>query len=472
MELTQDSTVHMGMRVSPRLVAASYILELSSQELQQAIAQELSENPAMEILERETCPACGGPMQGSICPACLSQQKTTPTLAENDYEGSDDYINDLASLSAPATTEEDFDPFTQVAAQMSLPDRLLNELQAMLPDHDLPIAQYLVGNLNDNGYLQLSVEEVAHQLDVPVEAVERVLAVVQSLEPIGIGARNLRECLLIQVAYLESEGIVNPIAKKIVSNYLQELAEHKFSRIAGELGVSIEAVQDASDFIRHRLNPYPAQGYGMPDSNTAENRAMIVLPDVIINQNERGAFDVEVIESKRFFLRITPLYQQLAANLDREPDRFSDDEKRHIKQYVSRAKLFIANINQRRQTLQKITEYIVEAQKEFLLNGVRHLKPLTRAAVAYHLGMHESTVSRATAQKYVMLPNRKVIPFSDFFTASLSVMDVIKELIASETSPLTDQEIADELARRGIVIARRTVAKYREQLNILPSSLR
>jgi len=196
------------------------------------------------------------------------------------------------------------------------------------------------------------------------------------------------------------------------------------------------------------------------------------LPDVIISQGEKESFDVEVIESKRFFLRITPLYQQLSANLEREPDRFTDDEKRHIKQYVSRAKLFIANINQRRQTLQKITEYIVEAQKEFLLSGIRFLKPLTRAAVAYHLGMHESTVSRATASKYVMLPSRKVIPFSDFFTASLSVMDVIKELIASETSPLTDQEIADELARRGIVIARRTVAKYREQLSILPSSLR
>jgi RNA polymerase sigma-54 factor len=471
MELTQESTVQMGMRVSPRLVAASYILELSSQELQQAIAQEISENPAIELVEKETCPACGGPMQGSICPACLSQQKASPPGPDGDYDNSDDYISDL-NLTAPATTEDDFDPFTQVAAQTSLPERLINELQAMLSDPDMAIATYLVGNLNDNGYLQMTVEEVAHQIDVPVEAVERVLAILQSLEPIGIGARDLRECLLIQLRYLEGEGIVCPVATKIVESYLQELAEHKFSKIAAELSVTTDAIAEASDFIRHRLNPYPAQGYGAPDPNTAENRATIILPDVIISQNERGSFDVEVIESKRIFLRITPLYQQLAANLEREPERFTDDERRHIKQYVSRAKLFIANINQRRQTLQKITEYIVEAQKEFLINGVRHLKPLTRAAVAYHLGMHESTVSRATASKYVMLPTRKVIPFSDFFTASLSVMDVIKELIASETSPLTDQEIADELARRGIVIARRTVAKYREQLGILPSSLR
>ncbi|HLG50938.1 MAG TPA: RNA polymerase factor sigma-54 [Chloroflexota bacterium] len=470
MELTQEASAQMGMKVSPRLVAASYILELSSQELQQAIAQELAENPALELLEKETCPVCGGPLQGSICPACLSQQKAPIATPDSDIDGSDDYVGDL-SLSAPPV-EDDFDPFTQVAAQMSLSERLLNDLQAMLPAGDMPIATYLVGNLNDNGYLQCSVEEAAHQLDVPVDAVERVLAALQSLEPIGIGARDLRECLLIQIAYLEGEGIRCPAAAAIVRSHLQELAEHKYNKIASELGLTLEEVNEASEFIRRRLNPYPAQGYGTPDPGINENRSSIVLPDVIITQAEKDTFEVEVIESKRFFLRITPLYQQLAARLEQEPDRFTDDEKRHIRQYVSRAKLFIANINQRRQTLQKITEYIVEAQKDFLLHGIRHLKPLTRAAVAYHLGMHESTVSRATASKYVMLPSRKVIPFSDFFTASLSVMDVIKELIASETSPLTDQEIADELARRGIVIARRTVAKYREQLGILPSSLR
>src|SRR5579859_3231122 len=218
----------MGMRVSPRLVAASYILELSSQELQQAIAQEISENPAMELVEKETCPACGGPMQGSICPACLSQQKSTPTSQDTDYDNSDDYINDL-NLSA-AASEEDFDPFTQVAAQMSLAERLLNDLQSMLPKEDMAIAVYLVGNLNDNGYLQVSVEEVAHQLDVQSADVERVLVALQSLEPIGIGARNLRECLLIQIAYLQAECITGPAATEIVKNHLQELAEHKFSR--------------------------------------------------------------------------------------------------------------------------------------------------------------------------------------------------------------------------------------------------
>jgi len=489
-DLTQDMAVHMGMRVSPRLVAASYILELSSMELQQAISAELADNPAMEMLEQPTCPTCGEPLHGSICPNCLNQQKSQTSSSEGDYDSSDDYVPEH-SLSTP--TDDDFDPLTQVAMQMTLSERLINELQAMLPREDLPIAQYLVGNLNDNGYLQCTIEEVAEELGVPVERVEFVLAALQSLEPIGIGARNLRECLLIQLGYLAEEGVeCPPCARDIIESHLRELAEHKYSRIASELGVSADLVAEAGQFIRQQLNPFPARGYSSPEPGVAESKSAYLLPDVIINYRqgrenghregpEHGyqiepeasdEFEVDVVESKRFYLRVTPLYQRLAADLEREPNRYSDDEKRHIKEYVSRAKLFIANINQRRQTLQKITEFIVEAQKDFLRHGIRALKPLTRATVAAQLGMHESTVSRATANKYVMLPNRKVIPFSDFFTASLSVMDVIKELIGKEQAPMTDQEIANELAKRGIPIARRTVAKYREQLNILPSSLR
>lgn len=460
--------VQMGMKVSPRLVAASYILELSSLELQQAIAEELAENPALEMVERATCSACGGVLQGSICPNCLSQQKIDPTGPDGEYDGSEDYIPE-SRISAPL--DDDFDPLTQVAAQLTLSERLLNELQTMLPAEDMPIAQFLVGNLDDNGYMGCSLQEVADRFGVPLERAEIVLAALQSLEPIGIGARDLRECLLIQLDYLEHEGITCRHAREIVQSHLSELAEHKYSRIAASLGISHAEVEAASDFIRHRLNPFPSQGHGAPPPGVSESRSVCVLPDVVINQTQTG-FEVDVVESKRLFLRVTPLYQQLVQNVDREPDRFSDDEKRHIKQYVSRAKLFIANINQRRQTLQKITEHIVKVQGEFLTSGIRHLKPLTRASVAASVGMHESTVSRATASKFVMLPNRKVIPFSDFFTASLSVMDVIKELIANEKTPMTDQEIADELARRDIQIARRTVAKYREQLGILPSSLR
>jgi RNA polymerase sigma-54 factor len=336
---------------------------------------------------------------------------------------------------------------------------------------DMPIAEYLVGNLDDNGWLRCSIQETADMFDVSSERVEIVLRHLQSLDPIGIGARDLRECLLIQMDYLEDQGITHPQAREIIKKHLTQLGEHKFGRIASEMGISAEEVADVWSFIKSHLNPFPAQGYGVPEPGPSEPIRTYVMPDVIISKDERG-FEVDVVESKRFIMRLSPIYSQLAQELDRGDGRLSDDERRHIQQYVSRAKLFIANINQRRQTIQRITTMIVEEQTAFLSNGIRHLQPLTRAQVAGRLGMHESTVSRATAAKYVMLPDGHVIPFSDFFTASLSVKDVIKELIASEEAPLTDQEIAERLDERGIHVARRTVAKYREQLGILPSSLR
>ncbi|MBI4318878.1 MAG: RNA polymerase factor sigma-54 [Chloroflexi bacterium] len=470
MDMIQGMVPHLGMKVSPRLVAASYILELSSQELQQAITEELNDNPALELLERATCSVCGSALEGSICPRCLRQQKIDQPSDEADF--TEEYFSSY-SLSG-GTGEEDFDPLNQVAAQMTLSERLMMELQGMLPKSDLPIAEYLVGSLNDNGYLTCTVEEVAEFFGVPVRRVELVLGILQSLEPIGIGSRNIQECLLIQLSYLAQDGLaIPPYAQEIVTDHLHELAEHKYGKLASILGCSTDAVAEASEFIKQRLNPYPAQEAEKNEPGSAKGGAIHVLPDVIISSGEQqDRFDVEVVESKRFFLRVSPLYNQLLNDVEKEAERFSEDEKRHIQHYVSRAKLFIANINQRRQTLHKITQAIAEAQTDYLSKGVRFLKPLTRATVARELGMHESTVSRATASKYVMVPSGEVIPFSNFFTASLSVRDVIKEMIGDEDSPLTDQEIAAKLANRGIIVARRTVAKYREQLGILPSSLR
>ena len=198
---------------------------------------------------------------------------------------------------------------------------------------------------------------------------------------------------------------------------------------------------------------------------------MYILPDVIITRGEEG-LEVEVIESKRFMLRVSPMYSRLHGELHRDGASMSTDERRHVQQYVGRAKLFIANINQRRQTLYNITCCLVNQQEEFLQKGVRHLKPLSRAAVAIVLGVHESTVSRATAGKYVMTPDGEVIPYAHFFTPSLSIKDVMKEMVEHEGRPLTDAQIGDRLREQGINIARRTVAKYRMQLDILPSMLR
>jgi RNA polymerase sigma-54 factor len=192
----------------------------------------------------------------------------------------------------------------------------------------------------------------------------------------------------------------------------------------------------------------------------------------VIIREESGRLVSEVVESRRFFLRLNPLYQKLARITTRGAATVTTEEQEHLTTFVSRAQLFLTNLRQRRETIRRIAEHLIERQEEYLRHGVRALVPLTRAEVALALGVHESTVSRATASKYVQLPSHKIVPFSTFFTPSLSVKDVIQELVSNEKTPLTDQELVELLKERGFEVARRTIAKYRGQLGILPSTLR
>ena len=460
---------------SPQLVAANHILALSSAELQNLINKEAAENPAIEVEENPICQQCGRPLQGQVCPNCMTpSQSSTATSPDRDS-----YSDDMAVWQYPtsgSSDDEDFDPTTRVAALVSLAEHLMLSLQAQLPEEDGPIVEYLVGNLDDDGRLRCGIDEVVDLFDVDPDRVERAIRYLQAMEPIGVGARDLRECLLIQLNYIEQVGLYQPFAREIISRFLPQLSEHKYGQIAAALGTTTDTVHQVSEFIKKNLNPFPARGYLGSNLSSGGETASHVLPDVIITRKVQpgGAhtFEVEVVESKRFYLRLSQSYAQLYADVGARHSSLTEHDRRHIQQYVSRAKLFIANINQRRQTLSRITKCLVELQRDFLDNGIRHLRPLTRARVASQLGMHESTVSRATAAKYVMLPSGEVIPFSNFFVANLSVKDVIKDLINRETTPLTDQELADTLCELDISVARRTVAKYREQLGILPSSLR
>lgn len=473
MEMSQDTSQIIATRVSPRLIAANHILEMSSQTLQDAISHELDANPALDMLDIVPCPTCGQPLEGSGCPRCA--RKPQETSGDDDARAVDpteQYLDNLAWNTTTVSRDEEFDPLTLVAAQVTLQEKLLGDLGAMVNDHDMLIAEYLVGSLDEDGYLRCSIYEVCSQLDVEPEKVEEVVRALQSLEPPGIGARDIRECMILQLQYLAAKGLENPLAIVLVRDHLEDLGKHKFNRIAQQLDVDAGEVAGAWDFIKSMLNPHPAQSSnGVPTRSGPRPVQGYVIPDVIITAGEHG-LEVEVIESRRFALSVNSMYQQLLAQVSSNEARYSNEEKEHIQHYVSRAKMFIANINQRRQTIQKITNYLVEYQGEFLRHGVRRLKPMTRAMLADRTGIHESTVSRATAAKYVMLPNGSVIPFSDFFTASLNVKDIIKGMIASEERPLTDQEIAANLKEYGYTVARRTVAKYRDQLDILPSSLR
>lgn len=476
MDLNQLSQ-QVPLRVaSPQLVAANHILALSSAELQALIHREVAENPAIEVEEVAVCPQCSRPLQGSRCPNCTQTQKDDTPRATLDR---DEYLDDYGGWqrrAAMGTDDEEFDPTTRVPAQMSLAEHLTLSLQAQWSLKDGPIIEYLVGNLDEDGRLHCSVEEVVDRFGVSAGRVERMIRSLQAMEPVGVGARDLRECLLIQLNYLEAQGVRQPFAREVIGRFLSQLSEHKYGQIALALGTTTEAIHEVSEFIKRNLNPFPARGYLGTNVSAGGERTTTILPDVVISRrmlaNDTCFYDIEVVESKRYYLNLNPSYKQLYEEMGSRQAMLSDDERRHIQQYVSRAKLFISNIKQRRDTLAKITKHIVRLQRDFLDHGVRHLQPLTRARVAAELGMHESTVSRATAAKFVMLPTGEVIPFSNFFVANLGVKDLIKDLIDGEGNPLTDQELADMLRKRGIPVARRTVAKYREQLGILPSTLR
>lgn len=468
MEQSMDMTPEMAMKVSPSLIAANYILALSSQELQQAISQELDENPALEMLDKPTCPTCGAVLTDSFCPNCRNRPKEEQSQADA-QEG---WIEDFPSQRKSREAEDDFDPVNLVASERSLTEQLLMDVAIVIDDVDIMVAEYLIGNLDERGFLADPVEDIALALGVEVERVERVLQAIQTTGPVGVGARDVQECLLLQIDYLEEEGQGVPDGvRSVIEKHLRDLGEHKYGHIAQELGITTEQVTLVRDFIKDHLNPYPVQDFKQAQTWSSPSRAQYVAPDVIINERE-GRFEAEVVESKQLFLRINPMYRSLSAELDNRSKDYSDEDRQHIRHYVSRARLFISNIRQRRETMEKITSCLIECQEEFLRGGVPCLKPLTRAMVAGKIGVHESTVSRATANKFVMLPSRKVIPFSDFFTPSLSVKSAIKDLIEEEAKPLTDQQIVNRLRRLGIRVARRTVAKYRSQLRILPSTLR
>ena len=468
--LLPEFEARQTMKVSPRLVAANHILELSSQELQQAIASELQDNPALELVEVPTCRVCGTEMHGSICPRCIQLQKTESQSSER--EGDSSTYDDVPYSRLRGPDEDVFDPLTRVAAEETLAEKLMTDMGSLLPAQDMPIAEYLIGSLDDKGYLAIRVEDVAYQLETDVDHVRAVLRVLQSQDPVGVGARNLRECLLIQIDHLEERGLSQPLVREIVSQFLTELGEHKFARIASELKISSDAVSDGWEFVKQKLNPHPAHGFSPTNARDRDTRAMYVTPDVTITRGADDEFEIEVVESRRFALRINPMYIRLADDLRRNSATMSPEEKKHVQQYAGQARMFISNITQRRQTMLKITTCIVDRQRAYLKHGVRALQPLSRAAIAEQLGLHESTVSRATASKFAMLPNGEVIPYSHFFTPSLSVKDILKEVVEKEGKALTDTDIRERLNTLGIHIARRTVAKYRMQLNILPSALR
>ena len=359
--------------------------------------------------------------------------------------------------------------FDSIPVQETLQQNLIAQLnQTVVGADDRKAAELIIGNIDDDGFLQSTTDEMALNSGIPQDDFERVLGLIQTFHPAGVGARDLRECLLMQ---LRRQGKEHSLEHRIVSEHMDDLGRHRFVEIARRMEICVEDVQRAADNIA-RLNTRPGQIFAAAPQN-------YVLPDVIVEKVD-GEYQISFNNEQIPHLRISNLYKDIIASGEAQ----SSDVKDYIRDKIRSGKFLISSIHQRQQTIMNIAQQIVSRQLDFLEHGPSHLKPMTMAEVAETVGVHETTVSRAVSGKYMATP-QGVFEMKYFFTggyqtatgeslSNTSVKQAVLELVKHESgsAPLSDHEIVEILSERGIPIARRTVAKYRSELNILPSHMR
>ncbi len=480
--LSQTQRMTQTLQMTPLMIAALELLQMSTLELEQRIKEEVEANPLLELQDDDgdDAPAPTGDAEGDADPDAtrVPVEQTPPTEesererdAANDDADWTEYLGD--DLEAPSFAGE-YDASAEFhervpVATMGLADHLTSQLRfAESDERRLEIGEYMIGCIDDRGYLTSSIAEVAAELGASEDDVESLLRVIQSFEPPGVGARDLPECLLIQLAIAnESESL----AARIIRERFAELSDRRYPDIARSLKVSVADVQAAADHIA-RLNPKPGFAY-------ASEEPKYVTPDLVVERiGER--YVVLVNDRNLPRLRISSTYESVL----RDRERANAPTRDFVKERLSSARWLINTIEQRRKTMVRVMECIVEMQHDFFEKGIQALKPLTLAQVATVVEVHESTVSRVTKSKYVQTP-RGVFELKFFFSGGLSTDDgtdvsakavkqEIAQMVAAEDphQPLSDQQIADTLKRKGLNIARRTVAKYRDQLLIQPARQR
>ena len=396
-------------------------------------------------------------------------QEEFDRLAKLDEEWRD-YMSQSQSYSGRSAEEEERRQFffDSIVGQETLQQHLLEQVNSSeMSAADRKIAELIIGNVDDAGFLQTGPEEIAQNTGMELEDLTRVLDIVQTFHPVGVASRDLRECLLIQLRRLSKD---QSLEFRIVDRYLEDLGKRRFPEIARRLGTTPEQVQRAANFIA-TLDPKPGQIF-TPDPNN------YVLPDVTV-EKIGGDWTISLNGEQIPHLRISNTYKDLMSQ-----DKGGADVKDYIRDKIRSGKFLIKSIHQRQQTISNIAHEIVSRQKEFLEAGPSALKPMTMVQIADAVGVHETTVSRAISGKYMATP-QGVFDMKYFFTpgyqtsagesmSNTSVKGAIADLVRAEDpkAPLSDKEIVEILEKRGIPIARRTVAKYRGELNILPSNMR
>lgn len=462
----QSQNLSLQQVLAPQLQQSLLILQAPLLELRNLVQQEMETNPVLEELSNEI----GSETADETKTAADEEFKEEfDQLAKLDDEWRD-YMSQSSSYSGRSQDDEEKRQFflDSIATQETLQQHLMGQLnQTALDAPDRKTAEVIIGNIDDSGFLQSTPEDMAMNTGIPQEEFENMLTLIQSFYPPGVGARDLQECLLIQ---LKREGKGNSLEYKIISEHMQDLGKRRFPEIARRMGLSAEQVQKCANNIA-QLDPRPGQIF-------AESPQNYVLPDVTVEKID-GEYQVILNGEQIPHLRISNTYKDIMSG-----DGSGSEVKDYIRDKIRSGKFLIKSIHQRQQTISNISHQIVSRQREFLDHGSAHLKPMTMVQIADAVGVHETTVSRAISGKYMSTP-QGVFEMKYFFTpgyqtssgeamSNTSVKEAIMDLVKNEdgNAPLSDKEIVEILSERGIPIARRTVAKYRTELNILPSNMR
>jgi len=479
--------------LAPQLQQSLALLQAPTLELKALVEQELQQNPVLEEItaeevEQKEKPEREGdttvevrdpaepPPDVTFDPA--TEKGTAPVddfqaeferLTQLDQEWRDHFAQTNLPMRASAEEEEKRQfMFDSLVAATSLQESLLEQVRLSdLTTEQRPIAELIIGNIDDYGYLKSSVEDLAFSTNIAPEKIAETLKVIQTFHPPGVGARDLRECLLLQ---LEREGRQKTVEYRIISEHMEALGKRRVPELARALGQSADDIQKAIARIG-LLEPRPGRAF-LPDND------QFILPEVFVIKAD-DEYVVTTNNEQIPHLRISNTYKDLMAQADS-----SAEVRDYIREKIRAGKFLIKSLQQRQQTILNIAKEIVKRQRDFLDKGIAFLKPLTMVQVAEVVGVHETTVSRAVSGKYMQTP-RGLFEMKYFFTSGIqtangegmsntSVKDMIAEIFGKEepTKPLSDQEVVRMLGDKGIVIARRTVAKYRSELNILPSNLR
>ena len=458
----QFQNLSMQQVLAPQLQQSLQILQAPTLELKNIVQQELQTNP---VLEEEI----GTFESEERAKDDREFEEEFERLAKLDEEWRD-YMAQSVSYSSRNPEDEERRQFffDSLASQETLQQHLLEQLNtAEVSKSQREAAELIVGNIDELGFLQSSLEEISQNTTHSVPELQQMLDLVQTFHPVGVGARDLKDCLLIQLRRL---GKQDSLEYQIVNGFLEDLGRRRFPEVARRLGVSVEQVQRAANFIS-TLDPKPGQIFS-PDPNS------YVLPDVSVDKVDDG-YSVTLNGDQIPHLRISKTYKDLMTQGGN-----GADVRDYIREKIRSGKFLIKSIHQRQQTILNIANEIVKRQHEFLELGTAFLKPMTMVQIAEAVGVHETTVSRAISGKYMATP-QGVFEMKYFFTpgyqtvdgaalSNTSVKEAIADLVRNEQprNPLSDKEIVEILSDRGIPIARRTVAKYRAELNILPSNLR